>query len=75
MKRCCICHGPLDDKWGNSPDDAVWKNPDGTIEFPEFGPEDRCCNSCNGKYVIPGRLYKMRHAEGEENAKTDVGRP
>lgn len=57
-KVCCICGCNLEG-YGNNPDGAMWKNNLGEIEEPEFGPEDRCCDLCNQRYVIPGRLYKL----------------
>ena len=56
MKRgtCCICKGPLENEWGNNPTGAVIKG-----RKKEFKPEDRCCDSCNAKFVIPGRLLKI----------------
>ena len=57
-KKCCIC-GKEIKGWGNNPEGAVWKTYDGDIELPEFGPFDRCCDECNAKYVVPGRIYCM----------------
>ena len=58
---CCIC-GAKCKGYGNNPDGAMWRE-HGTNELVEFqgGPEDRCCDDCNSRYVIPGRLYKMTH--------------
>ena len=55
---CCVC-GKEIKGWGNNPEGAAWKTHDGEIELPEFGPEDRCCDECNAKYVVPGRIYRM----------------
>lgn len=57
---CCICGKPITMRESNNPDGAMWRDPD-TNELVEFEPEadDRCCDDCNGRYVIPGRLYKM----------------
>ena len=57
-KHCCIC-GKEFEGWGNNPDGAAWKTHDGEIELPEFEPLDRCCDECNAKYVVPGRIYRM----------------
>jgi len=56
--ECCIC-GNLTHGYGNNPDGAVWKNEDGAVVMPEFKAEDRCCDLCDSRYVIPGRLYRM----------------
>lgn len=58
MKECCICGKPLEG-YGNNPDGAVWKEPTGELVMGEFDPEDRCCDECNNKYVIPGRIYRL----------------
>ena len=60
--KCCIC-GKEIKGWGNSPDGAVWKTRDGKIEMPEFKAEDRCCDECNGAFVIPGRMYRRAKAK------------
>lgn len=67
-KYCCICGKPLEG-FGNNPDGAVWKTPDGEIQFPEFEANDRCCDVCDGKYVIPGRLYRLALMKEETKAK------
>ena len=58
MKICCICGKEIKD-YGNNPGGAVWKTEDGKIVMPEFDAEERCCDECNERYVIPGRLYRM----------------
>ena len=30
------------------------------------GEEDRCCDECNSKYVIPKRIYRLMHKEDED---------
>lgn len=55
---CCIC-GSVSKGYGNNPDGAVWRNLDGTTEYPTFKEDDRCCDGCNRSYVIPGRLHRM----------------
>ena len=55
---CCIC-GNMYDNYGNNPEGAAWKTISGEIEFPEFDVEDRCCNDCNERFVIPGRIYSV----------------
>ena len=57
---CCIC-GKVCTGFGNNPAGAMWRDPE-TNELTEFhstDPEDRCCDECNSRYVIPGRIYKM----------------
>ena len=56
--KCCICEKEIIG-YGNNPDGAMWKNRLGEIEELEFGAEDRCCDECNNRYVIPGRLYRI----------------
>ena len=63
--KCCIC-GKEIKGFGNNPEGAVWKTHDGKIEMPEFGAEDRCCDECNGAFVIPGRMYRMAKAKANE---------
>ncbi len=63
---CCIC-GDIYDNYGNNPEGAAWKTESGEIVFPEFDIiNDRCCNDCNEKFVIPGRIYSM-YANKEES--------
>jgi len=62
MSKCCICGCEINNIYGeNNPRGAMWKDEDGNIVEPTFGPEDVCCNDCNNRYVIPGRIYKMTH--------------
>jgi len=62
--KCCIC-GVEIEGYGNNPDGAVWKTPTGEIEEPEFSADDRCCDECNQRYVIPGRIYRMNKKRRE----------
>lgn len=55
--KCCIC-GKEIEGFGNNPDEARWKNPDGSVEQPKFSEGDKCCDECNWKFVIPGRMFK-----------------
>lgn len=56
---CCIC-GKHECGYGNNPEGAAWiTEVGGEPVFPEFDIEDRCCDDCNWKYVIPGRMYRM----------------
>ena len=59
---CCIC-GVKCIGCGNNPDGAMWRDAE-TNELTEFegSPEDRCCDECNQRYVIPGRLYKLQRS-------------
>ena len=63
--KCCICHKEIEG-FGNNPEGAVWKTHDGKIEMPEFKAEDRCCDECNGAFVIPGRMYRMAKAKANK---------
>lgn len=60
--KCCIC-GKEIKGFGNNAEGAVWKTHDGKIEMPEFKEGDRCCDECNGAFVIPGRMYRMAKAK------------
>lgn len=55
-KICCICGGTFTG-WGNNPW-PVDKHPD-----------HKCCDVCNGIYVVPARidLIRMKHMFKEEN--------
>lgn len=57
--KCCFCNCKIKGK-GNNPEGALWRDPT-TNEIVGFEPEedDRCCDECNMKYVIPGRLYRL----------------
>lgn len=52
--KCCIC-GKEIKGYGNDPWGALDENNEMTV----FDNNDRCCDECNTKYVIPGRLYLM----------------
>lgn len=52
--KCCIC-GEIFKGYGNNPQGALDKN----WKPKKFKPEDRCCDTCNEKFVIPGRIYLM----------------
>ena len=58
---CCIC-GKKFSGWGNNP----WGALDKDNKYIEFKSDDVCCDECNDKYVIPGRLYMYfkTHKEG-----------
>jgi hypothetical protein len=51
---CCIC-GKEHTGFGNNPDGAV----DETKHTIKWSESDRCCDECNHKYVLPGRMYKF----------------
>lgn len=63
---CCICGGTFIG-FGNNPDGAMWKNEKGEIVEPSFKENDRCCNDCDNKYVIPGRMYKWAKNREKED--------
>lgn len=50
--KCCIC-GKEFKGWGNNPDPVTDEN--GNL-FPDNA---RCCDECNGMYVIPARLAEI----------------
>lgn len=61
---CCICGKEIKKEgcpsyFGNNPDGAMWKDKDGKLVEGKFQLEDRCCDECDNKYVIPGRIYKL----------------
>lgn len=63
MKVCCICGRSIKNILNeNNPEGAMWRDFD-TGDIVEFKPHrgDVCCNECNTKYVLPGRLYKLHH--------------
>lgn len=56
--KCCICEREFEGL-GNSPygaEDFVKRG---------FGYEERCCDTCNVKYVIPGRLARLKRVSKE----------
>jgi len=64
MKVCCICGCQIKNRMGeNNPAGAMCKDNEGNVVELSFGPEEVCCNDCNNRYVIPGRIYKMTHKE------------
>lgn len=54
--KCCICGQPIDEMHSNNPEGAL----DSNNVMIEWEDTDRCCDSCNLLYVIPGRLYVLR---------------
>lgn len=61
---CCICGQPIvkegcPNYFGNNPDGAMWKDANGNICEPTFNIDARCCDACDEKFVIPGRMYKF----------------
>lgn len=72
MLICCICGQVImkegcPDYFGNNPDGAMWKDVDGNIHEGKFNPDDRCCDECDQRYVIPGRLYSYAKQRKEAN--------
>jgi hypothetical protein len=54
--KCCICGKEIPDgNFGNNPAGAV----DETKKLITWDTEDRCCDDCNTKYVLPGRMYRF----------------
>ena len=64
MKRrqyvCCIC-GKHCEGFGNNPFGAMCKDEEGNIVELSFTVEEECCDECNTRYVILGRIYKLTH--------------
>lgn len=65
VKVCCFC-GKIIEGWGNNPDGAMWKDENGNIVEYEYKDGDTCCDECNGRYVIVGRIYKLYHNKGDK---------
>lgn len=54
--KCAICQKEIVGD-GHNPDGAVDENK----KLITWGEEDRCCDDCNTKYVLPGRMYRFYH--------------
>lgn len=46
--KCNLCGCEIEG-WGNNPDPLI-ENED-----------DRCCDACNTRYVLPARIYQLHH--------------
>lgn len=57
-KVCCIC-GKKITGYGNNPDGAMWRDKNGNIVEYECKEGDVCCDNCNMRYVLVGRMYKI----------------
>ena len=57
-KFCCIC-GKKIVGYGNNPEGAMWKDKKGNIVEYEYQKGDVCCDDCNMRYVLVGRIYKL----------------
>jgi hypothetical protein len=53
-KVCCIC-GKEFTGFGNNPKGAV----DTNKKVIQWSESDRCCDECNHKYVLPGRMFRF----------------
>ena len=54
--KCCICGKELPEgSWGNNPQGAVDENK----KLIQWSETDRCCDECNHKYVLPGRMFRF----------------
>lgn len=54
--KCCICGKEIPDgEFGNNPAGCI----DETKKLIQWAADDRCCNDCNTKHVLPGRMYKF----------------
>lgn len=58
--KCCIC-GKEERGWGNNPWGAEIKDEQGKLK--EFKETDKCCDECNSKFVIPGRITRFIEEE------------
>lgn len=67
--ECCICHRFFTG-FGNNPDGAMWLDEDGNVVDPTFKSNDRCCDECDGRYVIPGRIHRFRQMHPKANGTT-----
>ena len=61
-KVCCIC-GKEFTGYGNNPKGAV----DTNKKEIKWNAEDVCCDECNSKYVLPGRMYKFYYVIKNES--------
>lgn len=61
---CCIC-GKVFKGLGNNPYGAAWKTKSGKIIRPTFSLDEICCDECNNRYVLPGRMSMIYDKEGE----------
>ena len=52
--NCCICGKDMEG-YANNPQGALNKDAQEII----WNENDRCCNKCNTKFVIPGRIAKI----------------
>lgn len=59
MMRCNLCGCEIIG-WGNNPDPL------------SLSDEDRCCDSCNAKYILPARLYLLNHKLTAKMLKTCI---
>jgi hypothetical protein len=52
--KCIICGKEIIGN-GNNPNGAI----DETKKLIKWNDDDRCCDECNTKYVLPGRMYRF----------------
>lgn len=55
MHICCIC-GKEYNGYGNNPYPVGWDI---------YSEDDRCCDECNRKYVIPARIAKLAERDNK----------
>ena len=62
-KKCCIC-GAIIEGWGNNP----WGALNAKNETIQWDNDARCCDLCDSRYIITGRLYTymLKHKKGEQ---------
>lgn len=53
--KCCICGHEIEEKHLNDPYGSLDKEG----EVIPWMDDDWCCDACNERYVIPGRLAQM----------------
>ena len=62
--KCCICGKDL-------PEGTFGNNPYGALNTEKkiivWDEDERCCDECNTKYVLPGRMYKFYHVIKNES--------
>lgn len=65
--KCCIC-GKEIIGWGNNPRGALVEG----LRIGHYAIEDRCCDDCNKREVIPGRIVACRAKEVLRNLGSDT---
>ena len=42
------------------PQGAMWKDGEGNVCAPQYNIGERCCDNCNVRYALPGRLQLLK---------------